>query len=707
MTGIRTAPPYSMSNTSLITNLDVNRNTRPFPLGFFREKTLIGTQSPTVTSALTNQVFFLPFGRGSLPTIDVYGTAMSASSPNPSIVDTNSRGRVLNTSGNSFLFTTNNFTLSASYTKMAWIYPLSANQSQTGNIISTHSGGVIHYMWFENTTQLSAGHGGNFAIRVTDPQPIASNVWYHYAITYNNATQTMIIYRNGSNVNTLTNAAFAWSGSTGQLGIGEFGGANIFNGYLDDVRVFNTALTAVNISTIFTSVNSPSLLNRITSSAPLAAYSMRLVNTSYSNPVVQLRRAADNVIQDFYVNSDGFLNTGFAATGTPYSTWIGGSTAFVVTWYDQTGRGKNITQPTQDLQPPLVKDGGSGFCVYTASNRFLSGPNVFDGTSTNNMHLIMTSKEISRSLNVLVSLHGSNTGVPRFFIHGPYTNGYWYWDPLNFEDNRAGSSNTTTAVGQRVTFSGYKDPVSNVNGFRLNGGQTFVSPSNTLAYVSDGFVLNVTTGEYSNNHYIYNAFVFNSRLSVTDETFMEANSFVELYSSGQAYPPAAMTANTTVFTGLAYGNGTYIATSSATNTSAFNVFDRNAGTQFASTSAFNNNIWSGSSHTRTGAGTFAGPWVQIELPYELRIVSFAVTPQASTNAPQTMRLIASNDNTNWTIIHSTANNIVYTGSANAMNATTINVTTQVEYKYYLLTWLGIAGTFGGYIARLAEFRVNT
>jgi hypothetical protein len=380
-------------------------------------------------------------------------------------------------------------------------------------------------MWFDNSTNLSAGHGPVTRF-VTDPQAITTNTWVHYAVTWDNDTRTMVLYRNGSNVSAC-NLAPSWSGSTGQLGIGKYSGGDIFNGYLDDVRVFNRCLTAEHVQTIFTAVNPLLLINRVTSATPVAAYSLKLVNSSYSNPVVQLRRSSDNNTLDFYSTSNGTLTTGAAATGTSYFTWIGANTAFVVTWYDQTGRGKHVTQATQTLQPPLVNDGASGFCVYTASNRFLSGPNVFDITSTNNMHLIMTSKEITRLHSVLISLHGQNVGEPRFFIHGPFTNGIWYWAPLNFGDNRAFSS-SSTAVGERIVFSGYKDPVTIKNGFRLNSGQSNVSTTNTSAPVSGGIVFNVTSGGYSNNHYIYDAYVFNGRLSASDESYMESNCAFQL-----------------------------------------------------------------------------------------------------------------------------------------------------------------------------------
>ncbi len=313
-----------------------------------------------------------------------------------------------------------------------------SNHLPIGNIISSYSG-VEHYMWFDNSTNLSAGHGPVTRF-VTDPQAITTNTWVHYAVTWDNDTRTMVLYRNGSNVSAC-NLAPSWSGSTGQLGIGKYSGGDIFNGYLDDVRVFNRCLTAEHVQTIFTAVNPLLLINRVTSATPVAAYSLKLVNSSYSNPVVQLRRSSDNNTLDFYSTSNGTLTTGAGGTGTLYTSWIGANTAHVVTWYDQSGRGKHVTQATQANQPTIVNDGAAGFAVYVSANRSLIGGNIFDTDTVSNMHLVVSLREKGRADNAVISFNGGNINVPRFSLHAPWSDNNWFWDAGDFSGNRANGGN--------------------------------------------------------------------------------------------------------------------------------------------------------------------------------------------------------------------------------------------------------------------------
>ena len=477
----------------------------------------------TLAIATENEIFSLLYGTTTLPTIDTYGAALLNSTTLPTIVNTSIRGRVMNTAGTSFTYTTNNITLGASYTKMCWIYPFTAVQGTNGNVISIYSGPTDHYMWFNNTTNMSAGHqgSGGGAAYVTDPVAIVASNWVHYAVTYNNTTQTMILYRNGFAVNSNTSANMAWSGVTGQLGIGTFKGGNIFNGYIDDARVMNRALPPEHVYYIFAKANPVPPLDQLTSAAPVAAYNLKLMTSNYTGPIIRLRRSSDNAVQDFYTTTTGILTTGGSNTGTTYPTWIGANTAFVDIWYDQTGRGKHVSQSTMNLQPTLVNDGAAGYTVYCQSNRCLIGPNVFDVTSTNNMHMVMSSREMGRLENVLISLHGGNIDIPRFFIHAPYPDGRWYWDALNFGNNRAQSAVNVSSVGQKVTFSGHKGPGTS-NGFRINGGTSYFSTANTAVPCTGGIRINTVAFNYFGNHYVYGVSVFNSRLSAGNETIMES-----------------------------------------------------------------------------------------------------------------------------------------------------------------------------------------
>ena len=95
--------------------------------------------------------------------------------------------------------------LPPSYTKEAWINisDLSANN----NIISGGVGGQ-HAFWAPGlfSSQLSAGHNLTYN-QVNDPVSLLINTWYHVAVTYDAATTTMKLYKNGVLVSTNTAVA--------------------------------------------------------------------------------------------------------------------------------------------------------------------------------------------------------------------------------------------------------------------------------------------------------------------------------------------------------------------------------------------------------------------------------------------------------------------------------------------------------------------
>ena len=209
------------------------------------------SRAPPVGNVL-DAIFELNFGSATIPTTDTFGNTLTTSSPVPTMFNDATRGHVLSTIDNRYLYTTNNILLPASYTKMGWIYP-TINQIH-GNLLSSHNfNPTAHYIWYPNGTNMSAGHttNGNVIAYVSDPSPVLLNTWVHFAVTYDNNTRTMILYKNGVNVSSTTNNNLAWSGANGPFGVGEFGSGNVFIGYLDNVRAYSRALTSSEILSIY------------------------------------------------------------------------------------------------------------------------------------------------------------------------------------------------------------------------------------------------------------------------------------------------------------------------------------------------------------------------------------------------------------------------------------------------------------------------
>ena len=83
----------------------------------------------------------------------------------------------------------------------------------------------------------------------------------------------------------------------------------------------------------------------------VAAYGMRRLLGTYSGNILRLRRSSDDAQSDFGALGNGDLDTG------AISAWLGADTGYVVTWYDQSGGGRNATQATTTAQPLYVASG--------------------------------------------------------------------------------------------------------------------------------------------------------------------------------------------------------------------------------------------------------------------------------------------------------------------------------------------------------------
>ncbi len=135
--------------------------------------------------------------------------------------------------------------LPLSYTKEAWINV--SNLTKDNNILSGSVGG-LHAFWAPTllNNKLSAGHNGNHQ-EVQDPTPLLANQWYHVAVTYDAPTTTMVLYKNGIEVNRNTFVA-ACTAANAQVLIGSFqAGMNLFAGSIDEVRIWSVVRTTSEI----------------------------------------------------------------------------------------------------------------------------------------------------------------------------------------------------------------------------------------------------------------------------------------------------------------------------------------------------------------------------------------------------------------------------------------------------------------------------
>lgn len=184
--------------------------------------------------------------------------------------------------------------LSTNYTKEAWIYI--RDLSKDNNIIS---GGVEsqHAFWappiFDNMgnslgNKLTAGHNSQW-YQVQDPAPLNANTWYHVAATFDAASRTMKLYKNGILVATSTSVDDIGESKLTLVGA-FYVGDHFFAGDMDNIRIWNVARTdaeiQLNKSITFTTAQ-PNLLVNYTCDQGTAGGNnsgiTQLINTGYTD----------------------------------------------------------------------------------------------------------------------------------------------------------------------------------------------------------------------------------------------------------------------------------------------------------------------------------------------------------------------------------------------------------------------------------------
>ena len=102
-------------------------------------------------------------------------------------------------------------------------------------------------------------------------------------------------------------------------------------------------------------------------------FSLKLLVSSYTGFTIKIRRT-DNTFMSFYSTTTGVLTSGINGTGTTIATFLSGSTGFVDTWYDQSGKGNNATQTTTTLQPIMDLTNNCINFGLTSGNYYLNMP---------------------------------------------------------------------------------------------------------------------------------------------------------------------------------------------------------------------------------------------------------------------------------------------------------------------------------------------
>lgn len=244
--------------------------------------------------------------------------------------------------------------------------------------------------------------------------------------------------------------------------------------------------------------------------SPIRAYSLRKLFTAYAGSSIRIRRSNDSAEQDIGFDASGNLDT------VAIASFVGSNSAYVKTFYDQSGNAANITNSTAGAQPRIVNAGTLDLLNTGVPTM------VFDGTD-----------DVLYNDSLTLTQAFTRCGVLKFNSvasgKNPYSDGVD--NSLNF--SAAGS--LATYAGSNATFkTGVAEGdtatvIEAINGsssaWNYNGAESTGNPS-TTAYnvIVIGAARNpgVSTSTYTNVS-CSEHLLFNTQLNSTNRAALAAN----------------------------------------------------------------------------------------------------------------------------------------------------------------------------------------
>jgi hypothetical protein len=233
---------------------------------------------------------------------------------------------------------------------------------------------------------------------------------------------------------------------------------------------------------------------------PGAAYSIRLLFKDYSGPQIRIRRSSDNQEADIYMGPFGVILNIEGTSETNLTTWLDTSTAYVKTWYDQSGNGNHMYS---SQEPKLEYDSSKN--SYMVNTNGLNTLRPLVSSTYNNLRIgngaysaIATFKLNSTSVRkMFLSVGPANTRCGGENIHPLAVNssgkfGGGACGGLSTWSTNSGTTPTTDSYTNMITtFSGGSSGTENIyidNVFDKSATMTTNTPTSTDNRIGLGWI---------------------------------------------------------------------------------------------------------------------------------------------------------------------------------------------------------------------------
>jgi hypothetical protein len=333
-------------------------------------------------------------------------------------------GSSLRFNGTSALVTvpdSNSLDVATAFTIQAWVYPTASNNWRTV-VMKDAPSGLAYAIYSHNNGNRPAGYiRTGTDVAVNGSAALALNTWSHVALIYNGSTLRLYVNGVQRGSRTTTGAVPATAGNLtigGNMAWGEY-----FAGSIDEVRIYNRALSVTEITT---DMNTP-----VTPSGPSITMTAPTGGAVVSGTVtVSATASAPAGVAGVQFKVDG-NNLGSEVTAAPYQ----------VSWNTTT-----IADGTHALSAVLRDNGGA---TVMSSNVSVTVANTVPPTLPT-ISITAPSAGATVSGSVTISAAAQNTTAVQFLVDGANVGAEDTTSPYSISWNTSSVSDGSHAITARA-----------------------------------------------------------------------------------------------------------------------------------------------------------------------------------------------------------------------------------------------------------------